>query len=265
MTSGSSPSPTRFTEAALREKLYPRPFRFLPQAGSTNDLAMAWATENAPSGAVVVTDEQLSGRGRFARPWVAPAGTALLFSVILRPLLPADRLYRMAMVGAVALRDVLEPLALGRIAYKWPNDVQLDGRKLAGILPEARWDGNRLTAVILGIGLNVSVPFENTALAHTAISLTEAVATPIDRAQVLAQILPRIDYWSVRVDDRALWESWRAGLATIGQQITVRFNDGQTLMGLAADVDEDGALQLRDNEGTIHHLLAGEVTMTPPP
>src|SRR5579871_4891908 len=132
------------TEARLRAALGARPFRFEPQVGSTNNIAHDWALTGAPSGSVVLTEEQLTGRGRFGRGWSAPPGMALLMSVILRPRIAGNRLARLTMVGAVAVGEVLEGIAPGQVSLKWPNDVWLAGRKVAGVLPEAIWQGDAL-------------------------------------------------------------------------------------------------------------------------
>ena len=123
------------TDQRLRAALGARPFRYFPQVGSTNDIARQWALDGAPAGSVVLTDEQLTGRGRFGRVWSAPSCTALLMSVIIRP--RAARIPRLTMLGAVAVAEVLEEIAPGKVTLKWPNDVRLEGRKVAGVLPEA--------------------------------------------------------------------------------------------------------------------------------
>jgi BirA family transcriptional regulator, biotin operon repressor / biotin---[acetyl-CoA-carboxylase] ligase len=247
------------TDERLRDALWPRPFRFYERVGSTNDIAAGWARENAPNGAVVIAEEQLSGRGRFERTWVAPPGSGLLFSVILRPRLTPERLSRVTMLGAVSLIEALR--LTDELSLKWPNDVLLRGRKLAGILPEASWNGDQLAFVVLGIGLNVHTDFAGSPLEQTATSLAAVIQRPIDRPTLLAEILRRVDYWSQRAAAPELWEAWRSHLGTLGQPVQVTFTDGQTIMGKASDVDEDGALQLVDRDGAIHRLLAGEVTL----
>src|SRR5258707_12440534 len=125
-----------FSAASLQVALGARPFRFYPQVGSTNDSARQWALEGAPAGSVVITEEQFAGRGRFGRTWSAPAGTALLMSVIVRPRIPQEQLPRLTMVGAVSVAEALEELLPAQVGLKWPNDVQLQGKKVAGILAE---------------------------------------------------------------------------------------------------------------------------------
>lgn len=245
-----------FTERTLRDALYPRPFRFHAQAESTMDLAAQWA--GAPAGSVVVAEEQLGGRGRFARRWLTPAGTALAFSVILRP--AAEALPRVVMLGAVSVLEALAPLVpAGSVTLKWPNDVQARGRKLCGVLSEAHWQGETLAAAVLGIGLNVAVPFAGTPLAETALNLCDLTDASIDRAALLAAILRRVDYWSARLASAELFAAWRDALTTLGQTVTI--SGGQALIGRASAVFPDGALELIDAAGTPHRIYAGEVSL----
>lgn len=253
-----------FSEQSLHRSLAPRPFRFYAQCQSTNDLAQQWALEGAFSGSVVVTEEQVSGRGRFARRWIAPPGTALLFSMVLHPRLSAARLARLTMVGAVAVAECLDELVPGQVAIKWPNDVQLAGRKVAGNLPEGIWQNDQLFGMILGIGLNVRIDFAGTELAKKAVSIESVTGTAVNRAALLNKLLRRIDYWSVRVEDASLFAAWRARLNTLGQHVTATAGDAQAsyaISGVASDVDEDGALLLTTDDGRSHRVIAGEVTL----
>jgi BirA family biotin operon repressor/biotin-[acetyl-CoA-carboxylase] ligase len=250
-----------FTEERLRDALWPRPFQYFPQVGSTNDLAAAWAQEGAPHGALVITDEQLNGRGRFNRMWHAPSGTALLMSVILRPQLPATHLSQLTMIGAVALTDVIEAWCPGKASIKWPNDIQAEGRKLAGVLVESSWQNQRLEYVIMGIGLNVRIDFAKTPLSDSAISLSNLTDQPIDRTHLLAHLLKKIDEWSLHLQTEALWTTWRARLNMLGKPVTVTLPEGQVIVGQAEDVSPQGALQLIDTAGDRHSFVAGDVSL----
>ncbi len=276
------------------------------QVGSTNDIARDWALGGAPSGSVVLTEEQITGRGRFGRKWSAPPGTALLMSVILRPRVSPEHITRLTMVGAVSVAEILEALTpnpspedkgdmppivfssdrsqeglplqestsspspfaergaggkVPTIALKWPNDVLLANRKVAGILPEAIWQGHSLAAVILGIGVNVRVDFAGTDFEDRSASIEPTLGIKVDRALLLAQLLQRIDYWAMRVVETTLLEAWRSRLVTLGQHITACGAAG-IITGLAADVDDNGGLVLQADDGTIHHVVAGEVTLS---
>lgn len=251
------------TYESLRLALGGRPFRFLHRTGSTNDIARDWT--DAPSGAVVVTEEQTAGRGRFGRSWIAPSGSALLFSVVLRPKVDAVQLTRLTMVGALAVAETLASLpamAVDMVGLKWPNDVQIAGRKVAGILPELVWEGDTLSAAVLGIGVNVRTDFTGTPLEGRATSIERQVGAAVDRADLLGKLLVRIDHWAARVEEASLVAAWRAWLTTIGQRVNVR-TMGETeeeIEGTADDVDDDGALILRLDDGTTRRIVAGEVT-----
>lgn len=254
------------TPPGLRLALGSRPFRWLVQTGSTNDIARAWVAETPTlaQGAVVITDEQTAGRGRFARQWVAPPGSALLFSVIIRHQ-PASWV-RLPLLGALAVAEALETLTTtpDLIGLKWPNDVQIAGRKVAGILAETDWQGTP-PAAVLGIGLNVRIDFSTSDFAAQATSVEPALAVTVDRFALLATILARVDHWAARLGDPALIDAWQSRLTTIGQPVTARFiaadRDGDMITGVAEGVDTDGALLIRDSDGQTYRLLAGEVTL----
>lgn len=238
-----------------------RPVRFFTRIDSTNDEAAAWALAGAPEGAVVLAEEQTAGRGRLGRPWVAAPGSSLLMSVILRPAVPPDMLPRVTLMGAVALADVLAEIGLvPRI--KWPNDVLLQGRKVAGILAEAVWHGEALRAVVLGIGLNVyrqALPKED-AVSFGATTVEMVLGHSPDRRQLLARLLARVDHWVDHLMDEALLESWRGYSATLGRRIAAAVG-GEPLQGVAEAIDTHGALLLRTDDGKLHRLLVGDVTL----
>ena len=268
------------TESRLRESLDGRPFRFFPQVGSTSDLAREWAAIDAPNGALVIAEEQIAGRGRFDRRWHAPPGSALLFSVIVRlPPSLAPYLSRLSIAGSLAVLYAVESLdgfdaesESHPIALKWPNDVLLNGRKLAGILTESDWDGARLRSAIIGIGVNVRVPFDtldglaDVPLSERAVSLEPAIGHPIDRIALLAAILDKLSFWTARLADPSLMSTWRSRLVTLGTHVTVRsmVDDRASdtpISGLAVDVDNDGALLVQDDHGQIHRYIAGDVSL----
>lgn len=247
-----------FSEAGLRDALAPRPLRFYAQVGSTNDVGLAWLGEGARSGSVVIADEQTQGRGRLGRSWYAPAGTALMFSYLLRP--DVQALARVGMLGALAVCEALEILGLTDVGIKWPNDVQIGRRKVCGVLPEAAWDGGSLAGVVLGIGINVRVDFTDSPFADSAISLESALAKPVKRTELLKQVLERLDS---RASDRnrpALFEAWRERLNMLHQPVSV-VSGGNTIEGVAEGVDDDGALLVRGAGGVLRRALAGDIAI----
>jgi BirA family transcriptional regulator, biotin operon repressor / biotin---[acetyl-CoA-carboxylase] ligase len=217
----------------------------LRETTSTNDRARALAAAGAPHGTLVTAGAQTAGRGRQGRTWAAPPGRSLLMSLVLRD---PDRMLPLA--AAVAVADAAGPDA----AIKWPNDVLLAGRKVAGILAEARpQDG----WAVLGIGLNVAVRVENLPdeLRETAGTLG---LEPRDVEPVLARLLAALER-ALALDTPALLDAWRARDALRGQEVAWAGGHGR-----AAGIDGDGRLLVDLADGGRTALEAGEVHLRPP-
>lgn len=212
---------------------------------STNERAKALAAAGAPHGTLVTADEQSAGRGRQGRSWVAPAGGALLMSVLLRDLDEADAVLPLA--AAVAVCEACEAVAAVSCAIKWPNDVWIEGRKVAGILVEGRpQDG----WAVLGIGLNVSIAREDFPAELRDLATSLGVDRPAET--VLEPLLARL---GARLADgpAAVLAAWRERDALLGQ--AVRWADGA---GTAAGITDAGALVVDTGGGAVE-LGAGEV------
>jgi BirA family transcriptional regulator, biotin operon repressor / biotin---[acetyl-CoA-carboxylase] ligase len=213
---------------------------------STNTRARELAAAGAPHGTVVTAEEQTEGRGRGGRSWRAPPGRALLYSAILRPLRPHHLLLSLAV--SLAVCEVAEELEAGiRCQVKWPNDVQVEGRKLAGILIEAH---RRDSWAVIGVGLNLAIESEDfpRQLRESAVSLSCAV-TP---AGARAGLNTRLDHWTEAEPD-AILNSWRLRDALIGKEVAW---DGGS--GVADGVDHRGSL-LVISGGERLALSAGEI------
>jgi len=261
--------------AALTTRVFGRNLVILPSTGSTNDVAKDLAARGAPEGTVVVADEQTAGRGRMGRRWLAPPGTCLLCSILFRPTLPPTRTNRLTMLCSLAAADAVEQVAGLRVALKWPNDLIVrtqspkskaqNWRKLAGVLTETGMVGERLEFVVVGIGVNVNVPPEALPnLAPDATSILAEVGRPVDRVTLLAALLAKVEqqYEPLRAGESPHQE-WAARLATLGRLVEATTSGG-VLTGVAESVDEDGALLLRTPNGTLHRLVAGDVTLARP-
>ncbi len=242
------------TAEQVTQTLAPRPVRFFATLESTNDAALAWLHEGAASGSVVIADEQTRGRGRLGRVWQTPAGAALAASVVLRP--PPHLLHQITMVGALAVVDLLDGLGLSDVGVKWPNDVQVRGRKVSGVLSEAAWRGQNLDGVVLGIGVNVRVDFAGTGLADRATSIEMELGRPVDRLALLASLLDAVDRWYDRLESGLTFDCWKRRLTTLGQTVTLQ---GGALVGQAEAVDEQGGLLVRGLDGRLRRVLAGDI------
>jgi BirA family biotin operon repressor/biotin-[acetyl-CoA-carboxylase] ligase len=260
--------------AAIGTSLVGRNLLYLERTGSTNSVASEAAREGAPDGTVVVAAEQTAGRGRLGRRWEAPAGTCLLCSVLFRPDLPLTRIQHLTMVCALAAADAIGELTGLRAALKWPNDLVVPAgsgsrpagwwRKLAGLLTETGLSGERVEYVVVGIGINVNVPAEILpTLAPDATSLLAETGRPVDIPILLGSVLDGIErrYGLVRKGVSPLPE-WAARLVTLGQVVEARTPAGK-VVGVAEAVDDTGALLLRTSDGSVHSLVAGDVTLRP--
>ncbi len=234
--------------AQALDDLLPGRWHFRPSTGSTNDDALQAAAAGAPDGSLFLADAQTQGRGRAARRWHTPPASALALSFLLRPR-PAESpwLSRFSGLAAVALREALAAHHYPT-AIKWPNDLLLQGKKVAGILIEVSWSGAEAEAVILGIGLNVrrsALPPE-AALSFPATSL-ESVAPPPPRARLVRDIVTALIRWRPRLGSPSLLADWEAALAWRGECVQAGAHRGQ-LLGLTAA----GHLRLQTAVGEIH-------------
>ena len=237
------------------EELFDCSFRYYDSVDSTNDIAMQWLRDGAESGSVVIADEQRKGRGRKGRFWHTPTGVALAISVILKP--EQSQAHRVSMIGALAVYDLCVEFGAKDVGIKWPNDVQINGKKISGILPEAAWENDRLHGVILGMGVNVRVRFVDE-IADTAINLEDAVGKPLNRSELVGILMQRINYWVGRMGDDELFDTWSARLNTIGQRVEV-----EGIVGQAQAVDVSGALLIKVADGSIKTMMAGDVSLLP--
>lgn len=240
--------------ARLRTAFPEREIRCFDQVDSTQDIALDWVASGGQHGCAVVADEQLKGRGRQGRFWHTPPGVALAVSVLLKP--ARDGLPQVTMLGALAIVEMVESLGIDDVGIKWPNDVLVAGRKVSGVLPEASWDGDTLTGVALGMGVNVRVDFSGSDLSQSAVSIEPLAGHSVNRTDLIVTLLERIDYWSQYLGTFVLFNAWRDRLLTIGQAVTIQGVDG-----LAESVTRDGALVIRDDDGQAHTVYAGEIEL----
>ncbi|MGE3769107.1 MAG: biotin--[acetyl-CoA-carboxylase] ligase, partial [Kofleriaceae bacterium] len=169
----------------------------LEACASTNDEAARMARAGAKHGTVVIAEQQFAGRGRDGRPWASPRGRGLYMSCVLRPPLPLADVPPMTLAIGVGVCDAVRAAGVPG-ALKWPNDVLVGTRKLAGVLVEAQSQGSRLEAVIVGIGINLSPAQEGELpadIAARAVSLEEAAGTPIDREAFIETLLAHVEHW----------------------------------------------------------------------
>jgi BirA family biotin operon repressor/biotin-[acetyl-CoA-carboxylase] ligase len=255
---------TEIIEAALNQVdagILGKSLHYFQQVGSTNDIARELAGRGADEGTLVIADEQTSGRGRLERAWISPPGSALLMSLLFRPKIAPERIYRLVMACGLAIAEGCER-ASGRPAHvKWPNDVQIDGKKISGILPESALSGEHVDWVVMGMGINVNRSFaSHDPLAEKATSISVVLGAEVDRAGLLAQIMAGIWKWAQQIENRALDEAWRDRCITLGQNIQAE-TPSEKLVGIAEEIDALGALWIRLSDGTRQRLTISEASL----
>ncbi len=234
---------------------------YFPSLESTMDAARKEAQWGAPAGTVVIAEQQTAARGRLQRIWISPVGS-LAVSIILRPNI--QHLPRMLMLSALAAAHSIEKVTGLKPSLKWPNDVRIGQKKVGGILIENAIRKGRLDCCIIGIGINVNVHMENfPAIRPLATSLSDELGRIVSRLDIAQQLFVEMErlYLTLQKDDSVFTE-WRDRLEMIGQQVEVRMADA-VYQGMAETVASDGALILRQADGTSLKIVAGDVSLRP--
>jgi BirA family biotin operon repressor/biotin-[acetyl-CoA-carboxylase] ligase len=236
-----------------------RDVRLFAEVDSTNTVARSLADRGAAHGTVVIAESQTRGRGRLGRGWVSPPQVNIYMSIVLRSGLPPARLAQIGLMAGVAACDALAEWCA--VTIKWPNDVLWQGRKLVGILAETESEG----ALVLGIGVNVNSTAADfpPELRDKAGSLRMATGGTVDRARVAGRLLTSLELWHDRLcrdGFASIASAWRERTDLIGRTIRV-YEPAADLRGEVLGLDDDGALQLRLPDGTVHRVVSGDVTV----
>jgi BirA family transcriptional regulator, biotin operon repressor / biotin---[acetyl-CoA-carboxylase] ligase len=245
----------------LGTRIIGRYIRWHETLSSTNDLAKSLAEIQVPEGTVIVAEEQTAGRGRLGRPWVSPRGGVWL-SVILRPRLPLARIPMIGLAASTAAARAVRVITGLLARVKWPNDILINGGKVAGILAEAGPDGEW---VVVGIGINANIPPHALpeGAAHPAASLEGLLGHPVDRGVLTKTLLRELErsYEELRTGGpTATLRRWREMADTLGRVVRVDMPE-TSLEGVACDIDDSGALVVRLHNGTLQRVVAGEIAV----
>ena len=235
-----------------------KPMHLLAETTSTNDEAKRGAKAGEAHGATWVAESQTAGRGRQGRSWVSPRGENLLFSVLVRVTCPPARLPPLALVAGLAARDAIARAAPEReVQIKWPNDVVVGGKKVAGVLVEATLQGSTVEALVVGVGINVHTRDFPDDLAPRATSVALLASRPPDRGELLADVLAGLDRDLELVASRGLGlVHSRLARADALRGAPVTSDSGA---GIAEGIDADGRLLVRRADGVLARWVAGEV------
>lgn len=239
-----------------------REIMMFDRVDSTNRIALEMASQGLPGGIVILAEAQEKGKGRLGREWFSPEGMNLYFSLLLRPYQPARDFPLYSLATSVALIEAIQRTTGLAVQIKWPNDVVLEDKKLAGILLESEVRGEQSPPLVVGVGVNVNIGLTDfpPELQKTAASLRIALGRPVDRADLLIEIFNQLVEQYRLVDDKALLiQGVRRHCQTLGRRVRVQ-TARQEFEGWAEDLQEDGALLIRMGDGNQRRILVGDVT-----
>jgi BirA family biotin operon repressor/biotin-[acetyl-CoA-carboxylase] ligase len=254
----------------LNTRVIGRELRYWPAVDSTNDMALRLAAEGAVEGTVVFSEAQRLGRGRAGKSWYSPPGVNLYMSVILRPVLDVHKAVLLTFISSLAIADAIDAEG-GQAQVKWPNDVLLSGKKVAGVLVELQTLGEQIKAMVLGIGVNVNVDQErlDQALGETAwgaTSLKAVLGREVDRVAFAAILLESLERRYDRFqasEGEAVMQEWKAR-ACLGQRVRI-IMPARSIEGMTEDIDTDGYLLVRLHDGSLERVVEGEIRPLPQP
>ena len=248
-----------------KTKVIGRDIRVFQETTSTNDVVEKLARDNVKEGVVVFAESQTKGRGRLGRTWISPARKGLWFSVLLRPKLRPQETTQLTVASATALFRAIREVTGISAEIKWPNDILIRGKKVAGILTELNAELDRVKYVIIGIGVDVNLSANDLPadLRKLATSLKIETGKNLDRAELAVQILHELDRDYERIcsgqfEDVA--DGWEDHCSTLGRRVVIRIG-AREIRGRAESLDDDGALLLRTEHGHLERIIGGDVTV----
>jgi BirA family biotin operon repressor/biotin-[acetyl-CoA-carboxylase] ligase len=236
---------------------------YFSEIDSTNAYARRFAEQGAGEGTVIVAEAQIRGRGRLNRSWISPPFVNLYFSVILRPQLPPVHAPQLTLMAAVALTDTIAEFIPTSPIIKWPNDILVEGKKLAGILTESSCNSERIEFVILGIGVNLNYPVASMpeGIRERATSIVSLTEKNVSREAFMRRLIQDLDRCYGELEEvgfDSLAARWEAFFGLRGKKVRVEMPD-QNVIGTARGIDRDGALILENQRGARQRIVAGDV------
>jgi len=230
---------------------------------STNTKAKDLAQRGAPEGTVVIAEKQTNGRGRRGRIWLSPEGDGIYATLILRPAMSPGGAPKITLMTAVAVAEALLSLVQIDIRIKWPNDILVNGRKLAGILTEITADMDAVNYIVVGLGLNVNTRSESFSeeIGKIATSIYIETGEQLSRARLIRAYLEQFEkYYKMFTQNEfaAIMGRWKQLSGFIGQKVMVDVM-GQNYIGEVSDIDDDGVLILKDDQGRSRRIFSGDV------
>jgi len=252
-----SPSPPWTKELQIRLTNMSRirgPLHYRRSIASTQEEALALASEGTPEGTIVIASEQTKGRGRHGRKWFSEAG-GLWMSVVLRPRVPAQETTLITLMAALGVVKALLDLPVPNPCISWPNDIRVGKAKVAGVLSEAVFSGHQLSHVVLGLGLNANNPLDSLrpTLEQPIASIQEILGHPVSLGEVAHASLQQFDNLYVEANRNGfthLLPSVKTYMVTLGRRVVIVLEEGEC-SGIATDLSPNGDLLVKDRNGRL--------------
>ena len=249
----------------LQTKKLGKKILYLHEIGSTNDLAKELANYGASEGTIVIAETQTAGRGRLNRKWFSPKG-GLYFSILFRPKLKAKEIIKLVFVAGLAVAEVLHENYGLNVETKWPNDVLVNGRKVCGILSEMKTKDERVNYAVIGVGINANINVKEEfpeELKTVATSIENELGRKVRLEELLKLLLEKLDILYEQFLEEGFLQvlkRWKEYASFLGKEVEV-MDEVKRLHGLALDVDDEGALVIKLEDGTMKRILVGDVSL----
>ncbi len=253
----------------LKTQSIGRLIHYQDELGSTNTVLLELGEKGASEGTIVIADKQTEGKGRLGRKWISPSGTNLYISVLFRPEISAADSPLFTFLASIALNETIEKTGVTNTEIKWPNDIQMDGKKVAGVLTEMRTKREMVDFIVVGIGVNINmsrdyINAEMGNVSRIATSIKENLGKDIDRAKFTADLLLELEKWYqifCNKGKKPILEEWTRAWGHMNKRVRINMEGEQGFEGSALGIDDRGYLLVKTDNGEITKIIAGDVSV----
>lgn len=249
----------REIQSGLKTKIFGRKIMHYETTETTMRPAFECGLKDEDEGVLIVSETQTKGKGRMGRSWVSPKSKGIYASLLLRPQFHPTDVAKLTLMSAVAIVEAVQKVAGVSAQIKWPNDVLVEGKKLAGILTEMDAEMERVKFVVVGFGINVNT--QESVLPEGSVSLKQLTGQNVSRVQLLQEILWSLEIWYLSIKKNgfnSVLKRWKELTSTLGSKVKV-VESGQSIVGTAEDIDDYGGLLIRLNSGKLIRRMSGDV------
>ena len=251
----------------LKTETIGKVIHYFDETGSTNTVLSRLADNGASEGTAVIADKQTGGKGRLGRKWISPPGMNLYISVLFRPAIPAWESPLFTFLASIALTETIKKTGIPNTAIKWPNDVEINGKKAAGVLTEMEPRGDRVDYIVVGIGVNMNMTREQIKremgeTAKLATSLKENLGEDVDRAKFTGDLLLELESRYRTFNRRgksSIIKEWTERWGGYNKRVRVSAEDGEIIEGTTTGIDGEGRLLLKKDGENIVKIISGDV------